>query len=379
MDPLDQAIRGPSASDYLRLFRMNVGTDQVTYNATVNQTPSKRTIGFDLPRVGLASRVLVGFEAVFTAVEAAAAGQPPRSALAPYSAAQRLQVKIGGSGSLVDLTGVGAHLVSEIDKSIATEAFQAQPWPTPDHVSNDVQHQVYAWDEATTPPIVTGTARWGYALPFSLHKGQPLGMILLGTDRTLARVEITMADLSDFVRTAAFAVPIASICAITVTVSYEFFEVPTDSAYAMYVQPILRYAHRIVEDRQDVVSVGPGVNIVQMLPYDSILQIAQYAILDGRLNISTIDGARLRMNRSVVRDELTRSTMWRDQRETLGRDVPAVVWDYFTRESLRAAIRAGDFTDIRTELDIATGTVIAAGDYVSTISRKIVDLGAVAG
>lgn len=378
MDPIGM-MGGPSAADYLRVFRMDVGTDTVTYAAAGGQSPSKRTIGFDLPRVGLASRVLVGMEAVFSAVEAAAAGQPPKSALAPFSAAQRLQVKIGGSGSLIDLTGPGCHFINEIDKSVETSAFRAQPWPTPDHVSNDVQHQVYAWDEATTPPLVTGTARWGYVLPFSLHFGQPLGMVLLGTDRTLARVEITMADLNAFVTAAAFANPAATAMTITVSVAYEFFEIPSESAYAQYVQPLLRYAHRVTEDRQDVIAVGPNANIVQLLPYDSILQIAQYLVLDGRLNISAIDGARLRMNRSVVRDELSRRTMWREQREMLGRDVPAIVWDYFTRESLRAAIRAGDYTDIRTELDIATGTTIAAGDYVSTITRKIVDLGAVAG
>lgn len=378
IDPAEM-VRGASASDYLRLFRMDVGQAVVTYNAATGQAPNQRTVGFDLPRVGIASRVLVGFEAVFTAVEATAAGQPPRSALAPYSAAQRLQVRIGGSGSLIDLTGVGAHLLGEIDGSPATSAFKAQPWPVPDHVTNDVQHQVFAWDEATTPPSVVGTARWGYTLPFSLHAGQPLGSILLGTDRTLARVEITMADLNAFVTGAAFANPTATAVTLTISCTYEFFEVPSEAAYATYVQPLLRYAHRITEDRQDVVSVGPGVNIVQLLPYDAILQIAQYAIIDGRLNISAIDGARLRMNRSIVRDEFTRRTMWRAQREVLGRDVPALVWHYFTRESLRAAIRAGDYTDIRTEIDIATGTAIAAGDYLSTITRKIVDLGAVAG
>lgn len=378
MDPIG-SMRSPGAADYLRLFRMNVGTDSATYTAAGGMTPSKRTIKFDLPRVGLASRVLVGFEAVFSAVEGAAAGQPPKSALAPFSAAQRLQVKIGGSGSLVDLTGPGCHIINEIDKSVETAAFRAQPWPTPDHVSNDVQHQVYAWDEATTPPIAVGTARWGYVLPFSLHFGQPLGMVLLGTDRTLAQVEITLADLNQFVTLAAFGNPALSVLTLNVSVVFEFFEIPGESSYAQYVQPLLRYAHRVTEDRQDVIAVGPAANVVQMLPYDSILQIAQYLVLDGRLNISAIDGARLRMNRSVVRDELSRLTMWREQREMLGRDVPAIVWDYFTRESLRAAIRAGDYTDIRTELDIATGTTIAAGDYISTITRKIVDLGAVAG
>jgi hypothetical protein len=370
---------GPTAADFLRLFRMDVGTDQVTYDATVGQTPSKRTIGFDLPRVGLASRVLISFEANFTAVEAGNNGQPAKSGLAPYSAAQRLQVKIGGSGSLIDVTGVGAHLMSECDGSVASSAFQAQPWPTPDDPAYDVQHRVYAWDEATTPPRVTGVARWGYVLPFSLHYGQPLGMILLGTDRTLARVEVTMADLSAWVAGAGFAVPAASKVTITVRVAYEFFEVPTESAYATYVQPLLRYAHRITEDRQDIVAVGPNANIVQLLPYDAILQIAQYFILDGKLNVAAIDGARLRLNRSVVRDELVAPVMWREQREQLGRDVPALVWHYFERASLRSAIRAGDYTDLRTELDIATGTTIAAGDFVSTITRKIVDLGAVAG
>lgn len=379
IDPAAMAAQAQaSAADYLRLFRMNVGTDSVVYDATAGQTPSKRTVKFDLPRVGLASRVLVNFEAVFTAVEAAAAGTPAAPHLAPYSAAQRLQVKIGGSGSLIDLSGVGAHIVADIDGGISSEAFKAQPWPTPAS-TYDVQHQVYSWDEATVPPKVTGTARWGYTLPFSLTYGQPLGMILLGTDRTLATVEITMADLNAWVQGAAKANPAATKCTITVRVVYEFFEVPGESAYAAYVQPLLRYAHRLTEDRQDIISKGPNANIVQLLPYDAILQIAQYFVINGELDATDIDAARLRMNRSVVRDELIRPVMWQEQREQLGVDVPALVWHYFTRESLRSAIRAGDYTDIRTEIDINAAATIAAGDYVSTITRKLVDLGSAAG
>lgn len=369
---------GPSAADFLRLLRMDVGTKVITYNAATSQAPSERTIGFDLPRVGLASRVLVGIEANFTAVEGAAAGQPAKNALAPWTAAQRLQVKIGGSGSLIDLTGQGAHFLNELDKSISSEAYQLQPWPTPAG-GYDVQHRVYAWDEATLPPKVTGTARWGYVLPFSIHAGQPLGMILLGTDRTLARVEITLADLSAFVAGAAFAAPAATAITMTITVSYEFFEIPEPAVYAEHVQPVLRYAHRLTEDRQDIVAVGANANVVQLLPYDAIMQVAQYFVINGVLNISTIGAARLRMNRQLVRDEFSRSTLWRAQRESLGRDIPAVVFDYFGRESLRNVIRAGDFTDIRTEVDIDSGTTIAAGDYIGTVVRKLVDLGAVAG
>lgn len=372
---------GPGAADYLRLFSMNVGTDTVTYDTSVAgnpQTPSKRTVGFDLPRVGLASRVLIDIDANFTAVEAAAAGVKPADALAPFSLVQRAQVKIGGSGSLIDLTGVGAHLLADCDGGFSTEAFRTQPWPVASS-SWDVQHQVYAYDEATTPPKVTGHARWGLVLPFSLTQGQPLGMVLLGTDRTLARVELTMADINAIVRKAANANPTATVVSVTITCSYEFFEVPGQAAYAAYVQPLLRYAHRLTEDRQDIVSVGPGVNVVNLLPYDSILQVIQYAVINGVLDTTHLSAARLRMNRSTVRDEKNAGTMWRQQREVLGLDVPAIVWHYFERNSLRSAIRAGDYSDIRTEIDIPTGTTIAAGDYISTITRKIVDLGAVAG
>lgn len=380
MPPAAQAPQPmASAADFLRLFSMDVGTDSVTYDATgPSLAPSKRVLRFDLPRVGLFSRVLVDFEAEFTAVEAGAAGQPAENGLAPFNLAERLQVKIGGSGSLIDLTGVGAHLCNELDKSVASSAFQVQPWPAPAG-DVDVQHMVYAWDEAAIPPVATGTAKWGYVLPGSLHAGQPLGMVLLGTDRTLATVEITLADLDAIVAKAAFAAPTATIMTLTVRVTYEFFEVPGESAYGSFVQPILRYAHRLTEDRQDIVSVGPNANIVQLLPYDGILQVIQYFVLDGKLNATAIEAARFRLNRSVTRLEWIKATGWRQQREDINRDVPAVVWDFFDRQSLRSAVRAGDYTDIRTELDLAAGTTIAAGDYVSTITRKIVDLGAVAG
>lgn len=369
----------PTAADFLRLFSMDVGTAAVSYDATgPSLAPSQRTVRFDLPRVGLFSRILVAFDADFTAVEAAAAGQPAENGMAPYNLAERLQVKIGGSGSLIDLSGMGAHLMNELDKSPASAAFQAQPWPAAAGAV-DVQHMVYAWDEAATPPVVTGHARWGYVLPASLHAGQPLGMILLGTDRTLATLEITLADLDAIVAKAAFAAPTATIMDLTIRVTYEYFEVPAESAYAAFVQPILRYAHRLSEDRQDVVSVGPNANVVQLLPYDAVLQVAHYFVLDGTLNATAIEAARFRLNRSVVRDEWIAATGWRQQRENLNRDVPALVWDFFERQSLRSAIRAGDYTDIRAELDLAAGTTIAAGDYVSTITRKIVDLGAIAG
>jgi hypothetical protein len=379
MDPLNLAIgavgMGPSAADYLRLFTMDVGTDSVTYDATgPSLAPSKRRMSFDLPKVGLASRVLIAVEADFSAVETA--GAPAAIGLSPYNAVQRLQVKIGGSGALVDISGVGAHFLNELDHSIASESFQAQPWPTPAG-SWDIQHQVYAWDEAGMPPVATTIpARWGYVVPFSLHQGQPLGMLLLGTGKQLATLELTMDDLDAWIVDGTVTPPSKSKVTFTVTVSYEFFEVPEAAAYAQYVQPVLRFAHRLTEDQQDIVSVGPNANVVQLLPFDAILQIVQYPIINKVLDPLAIEAARLRLNRFTVRDELTKEVMWRAQREALGRDIPAVVFDYFARDSLRAAIRATDFTDIRIELDIPTGTTIAAGDRVCTITRKLVDLGA---
>lgn len=363
-----------SAANYLRMLTQTVDTKVVNYDATTaTLAPTTRRLVFNLPRVGLASRIYVAFEANFTAVEAAAAGNPGLSGLAPWSAAQRLQVQIGGAASIIDLSGPGAHYLNECDNSIASMGFQAQPWPTPS-AGFDVQHQVYAWDEATQAPKIIATARWGYILPFSLGIGNPLGMILLGTDRTTATLNITLDDLNAFVRGAANANPTATKVTLTVTVSYEYFEVPPESAYGAYVQPLLRYAHRVTEDRQDIVSVGPGRNVVQLLPFDAILQIIHYPVINGVLNVTAIDEARFKLNQSVIREQNVRPNLWRRQRELLNRDLPAVIFHFFEQDDLRAAIAARDYTDLRSEIDIATGTAIAAGDYIGTVVRKLVDL-----
>jgi hypothetical protein len=98
-------------------------------------------------------------------------------------------------------------------------------------------------------------------------------------------------------------------------------------------------------------------------------------IINSVLNTDAIERMRFVLNRSDYRFDDRLATHLRRQRRAFGKDIPAIAWTFFSTRTMRDAIRADSYTDIRSILTIASGTTIGTA-YLLTAERRLVQLDA---
>lgn len=365
-DPLDPTV---TVSDYLTLQTFEVGSDTVTWASGTASAPSKPRSTFRLPPIGLASRVFLdvlgGSATAYDFTAGGGTGAVAASGEGPWSIASTIQINVNGSTGFYDVSGFGTYLL------MAAEERHAFPQDAPGTVyttaPTDVASTIFDY-----PASADGNPRFGYELPLSLLPGSPLGMVLLGNDQTSMDVVINWATLDKYALLAGGG---TATLTLTVTCTLEYFDVPDQAAFDQFVRPMLGWVHWNVENRKDITSTGSGANHVVLDNHDTYLQVMHTVFTNsGVLNTDAVTRLKFLLNRAHTRYDLNAATFLRRQRHELGKDLPAFVWTFFSTASLRDAIRADSYTDIRSQIDIASGSALGTSAFIRTAEKRLVDL-----
>lgn len=364
-DPLDPNV---TVADYLTLQTFEVGSDTVTWASGTATSPSKPRTTFRLPPIGLASRVFIdvdgGSATAYDFTAGGGTGAVAASGEGPWSIVESIQINVNGSTGFYDVSGFGTYLL------MAAEERHAFPQDAPGTVYTTAPTDV-ASDVFDYPAAADGRPRFGFELPLSLLPGSPLGMVLLGNDQTTMDVVLKWATLDKY---AVLAGGGTATLTLTATCTLEYFDVPDQAAFDQFVRPMLGWVHWNVENRKDVTSTGAGANVVTLDNHDTYLQVIHTLFINNILNTDAVERIKFLLNRAHTRYDMNKRTFLRRQRHEVGKDLPAFIWTFFSTASLRDAIRADAYTDVRSQIDIVSGTALGAGAFVRTAEKRLVDL-----
>ena len=360
-DPIQPQV---DVNDYLRAQTQRVGTSTVTYASGTDSAPSGRS-RFTLPKVGLASRLYLDVDGgSSTAYDfTAGGGTGANTSRGPWQIIDRISVKVNGGSGWYDVSGFGTYLVNSVegdDRFLETTSAGKVYTTAP----TDLESTIFSYDATAD-----SRPRFGLEIPFCLGPANPLGMILLQNDQTTVEVEITWATLSNFATLAGGA---SATLTLTATLILEYFDIPPRDAFLAFFLPMLSWAHWWREERQDVTATGRDANIVTLDNHDTYLRVIHSFIRNSVINTDNVTDVRFVLNRQHTLFDHDDATQWRRQRQSFGKDLPAVVWDFFRTGTMRDVIHADAYTDIRSVIDIdsVTGTC-----FMLTASEKLVYLG----
>jgi len=365
-DPIEPQV---NVSDFLALQTLELEGRACAWASGADMAPGTRQLRWTIPPVGLLSRIYIdvdglsgtGFDVTVGGGAAAAAAD----GRGPYGIVENIQLKINGGVAIYDVSGFGAYLLE------ASESIDSLPGAQ----GVGVVYTTAPTDMENTQWNYTPTAdhrpRWGISVPLSLSPGNPLGMILAGNDQTSIELVVTMASSGRFAALTGGAV---ATLGLTLTPTVEIFAVPEPGAFDQFVKPMLEWAHINREWQQDVVATGDQQ--ITLDNHDNILQVVHQVHVNGALNTDAIERGTFLLNRTDYRYQESLAVHLRRQRRAFGKDVPAWAWTFFSTKTLRDAIRADSYTDIRSILRIAAGTTLGTAPYIRTAERRLVQLDA---
>ncbi|MCC7134051.1 MAG: hypothetical protein IT352_15445 [Gemmatimonadales bacterium] len=369
-DPIEPQL---TVADFLHLQTMEIDGKAVTWAAGGTDTAAgQRQLRWQLPKVGLLSRIWIDVDGLtatgydFTA--GGGTGAVAADGMGPFGLVENIELRVNGSVALFNVSGFGAYLLE------AAEAPEALPGVSSvgtiyTTAPTDIESTIFSYD-----PTQDHRPRWGISVPLSLAPGQPLGMVLAGNDQTSLELVLTLASLSKF---AALAGGGTAGLGLTFTPTLELFAVPEPVAFAQFVRPLLDWAHVCRETQQDIVATGD--QRVTLDNHDNILQVLHTVKLNGALNVDSLTAGQFVLNMTDKRYEHGVATQLRRQRRAFQKDIPAWVWSFFTTGTLRDAIRADSYTDIRSILTVASGATLGTAPFIRTAERRLVQLDARAG
>jgi hypothetical protein len=364
-DPINPVI---DVNDYLRLETQRVGSATVTWASGADTAPSQASSRFQLPKVGIAHRLFIdidgGSATAFDLTVGGGASAVAANGQGPFGIIAGLALRVNGSSGWFDVSGFGTYLINAAENA---SAFPQTPIGTIYTTApTDIESTLFAY------PVVDGRPRFGLEVPISVSDTNPLGMLLLQNDQTTVELEIRWASLSNYAALTGGAV---ATLTLTASVVLEYFDVPPRDAFIAFFLPLLRWGHWWVEERQDITAAGRDANIVSLDNHDTYLRVIHSAILNSILNTDAIEAVRFILNRQTYLYDHDDATQLRRQRtNTGGKDLPAYIWDFFKTGTMRDVIHADAYTDIRSVLDVASGTTIGTA-FLRTATEKLVDLG----
>ena len=365
-DPIQPQI---DVNDYLRLETQRVGSATVTWASGTDTAPSVASSRFQLPKVGIAHRLYLdidgGSATAFDLTVGAGSSAVAANGQGPWGIIGGLALRVNGSSGWFDVSAFGAYLLNNAEDASAfpRDAIGTAYTTAP----TDVASTIFDY------PIVDGRPRFGLEIPISVSATNPLGMLLLQNDQTTVELEVRWASLSNYALLAGGAVATLSL---TLSVVLEYFDVPPRDAFVAFFLPLLRWGHWWVEERQDVTASGRDANIVSLDNHDTYLRVLHTVTLNSVLNTDAIEAVRFILNRQTYLYDHDDATQLRMQRtNTGGKDLPAFIWDFFSAGTLRDAIHADAYTDIRSVVDVVSGSTLGASAFIRTASEKLVDLG----
>lgn len=324
-------------------------------------------IQINLPKVGLLARVFVHFTGTLTVtLGAGTAVAAPRS---PWDLADRIRLLANTTLPLVDLSGFGVYMANLLTKWVGVES-RIGSFARAFTITDQAQYD---------PPAIAEVARFGvaaganavdftYELPIALTETDPVGLIIAQNPQTTLTLEIRQGVIADLVT-------LAGGATATLTgdweVAVEYFEAPADPT----AMPDMTFVHTWTENRQAIQNTG--IVPVRLLTGDTYLRIAHAVQLNGTLNRADVDRVRIVMNDSDVPYSLDRWAALYLQRRRYGKDLPEGVFvhDFFPSETPRDMVNSALYSDLRSELEIAAGATLGAGNnQVDTVFEKLVQV-----
>lgn len=365
-DPITPAI---NVEDFLRLQSMEAGADTVTWVSGTDSSPSKRVSRIRLPQIGLLSRIYIDIDGgSATAYDFTAGGGTGAVAArgdGPYGIVKNLALRINGGAGFYNVSGFGSYLLQAAEDATSLPRTQGAG-PAYTTAPTDVENAIF-----TYAPTADERPQFGLEIPLSLTPGNPLGMLLAGNDQTTIDLEIEWDTLSKY---AVLAGGASATLTLTATVFIEYFDVPNRAAFDGYIRPMLQWAHWNNEEQQTITAQGAGVNYVTLDNHDNVLQVMHTVEANSVINTDNVDRLKFLLNRTHTLHDLNKRTFLRQQRRSLGKDLPAFFWTFWDTRTLRDAIRADSYTDIRSQLDIS-GATISGTSRILTATKKLIDLG----
>jgi hypothetical protein len=365
-DPIQPEI---NVNDYLRLQTQRVGSDTVTWASGTATAPSKARSRFQLPKVGILHRLFLDFDGgsatAYDFTAGGGTGAPAADGQGPYGIVDGLSLRVNGSSGWYDVSGFGTYLVNAAENASAfpQDAIGTIYTTAP----TDIASTLFSY-----PNAADGRPRFGLEVPVSVSVTNPLGMLLLQNDQTTVELEVRWASLDHYALLAGGA---SATLSLTVSVVMFYFDVPPRDAFIAYFLPLLRWGHWWVEERQDVTASGRDANIVSLDNHDTYLRVVHTIVLNSVLNTDAIEALRFILNRQTYLYDHDDATHLRWQRTgTGGKDLPAFIWDFFVTGTMRDVIHADAYTDIRSVLDVTSGTTIGTA-FIRSATEKLVDLG----
>lgn len=368
-DPIEPQL---TVADFLHVQTLEIEGKAASWAAATDSAASPRQLRWQLPKVGLLSRVWIDVDGLTTTgydfTAGGGSGAVAADAMGPFGLVENIELRVNGSVALFSVSGFGAYLLE------AAEAPEALPGVSSvgtiySTAPTDIESTIYNYD-----PTQDHRPRWGISIPLSLTPGQPLGMVLAGNDQTSLELVVTLASLAKF---AALSGGASAALGLTFTPTLELFAVPDPVAFAQYVRPLLDWAHVCRESQQDIVATGD--QSITLDNHDNILQVIHTVKLNGVVSTDYVTRGQFVLNRTDKRYDHALATQLRRQRRDFQKDIPAWVWSFFGTGTLRDAIRADSYTDIRSLLTISSSATLGTAPYIRTAERRLVQLDARAG
>jgi hypothetical protein len=366
-DPISPDV---NIDDFLRVQTMRITpTDTVTWASGTNTAPSKSRSRWVLPKVGMLGRIILSIDGAsstgYDLTIGGGAAAVAANGLGPWGVIDRITLRVNGGSAWYDVSGFGTMLLNALsDDGWFPESGVGTVYSTsPRSPSTTVFNYPVAAD---------GRPRFELEIPMILRQDLPFGLLLLQNDQTTVELEIAWNNLDSYAALTGGAVAVLSL---TVTPIMEYFDVPPRSVFDSLILPLLRWAHWHNELRQDIVSQGRDANIVKLDNHDTYLRVVHFLTLNSVLNVDNVGDVRFRLNGNTFLYDHDVQSHLRMQRETgYGRDLPAIIWNWFSSGKLRDAIRADMYTSVESVLDIS-GATLGTGPNIRTVTEKLVDLG----
>jgi hypothetical protein len=351
-------------SDYLKPLTQQVGTDTVSYDTGTDDNPSKPRSSFQLPKVGLASRLMIDVTVDGDYTAGGGSGDVAADGRGPQNLISQLKLSVNGKLAWYNVSGFGTMILNATED--ATSFPQDAPGTAYTTAPTDVASDIFAYTVGAD-----GLSKFSLEIPIIVAPDNPLAMLLLNNDNTTVQLDIEWNTFGAFSDLAGGASETADV---TVAVTLEYFDAVPIDIFNTFVRPMLNVGHWFSEVEQTVTAKGYGANKVVMDNHDTYLGIFHTLILDGVVDTDDVDSVRLVLNTNQTRFNNSRTRQLKQQRDTWGKDLPIFAWDMFAAGGLPSALNADAYTAVESFIDINTGATLGTDARILTIAEKLVAL-----
>lgn len=322
----------------------------------------------DLPKVGLAARVLLLVKGTIKVVHATEA-TITKAEKGPFNLIERLTLKVNSGVDIVDASGFGL-LKFNLMKRLASALDSI--------VTDDDAFVFEAAAAASGAGGAVNDVQFMLEIPIAINERDALGLLLLQNPQSLFTLGIKWADATaDGVLYTSLTGFTLSEAAFTAYPLVEFYSVPARRED----YPDLSLVHQILEDRINIQGVGETFYTIQR--GNIYVSILDYISLNGALAAAAdIEQFRLRYNASEAPYEIRGDVLRAIQRQRygrfLGKGVYALDWMFQGCPGLgnsRDWIDSGKVTEFEQIVKVAsTATLGSNNNFLNVVREQLVPL-----